>query len=310
MSLRVIKSGFLGLLQDYGRYGYQHIGLTHSGPMDECAHLWANRLLGNRYDAAQVEVSYGVFSAEFTKETVIALCGADLNATINNRPVLPWQTYNVNKGDIIDFVSPRTGLRCYLAVKGGFNITKSISSAATVVRENLGGLNGDGEKLRAENVIAYGKSIHQKVTRCVPDIYIPRYEQSITLRFVPNLSLTSAGIDAQEAFQHTSYEVTQNIDRMGYRLSGEPIKASLGGIISQGVSLGAIQLPKDGQPIVLMKDRQTMGGYPLLGCVSTLDLPLLSQSTPGVRVKFKAVDVDELEAELLQYQQFFNIISC
>lgn len=305
MALRISKSGFLSLLQDYGRYGYQHVGLTHSGPLDEHAFLWANRLLGNHYNAAQLEISYGVFSAEFTEQTVIALCGADLNATINGKAALPWQTYNIRKGDVIDFATPQTGLRCYLAIKGGFNIEKTLSSVSTVVREKLGGLNGDGVKLAAGDILSYERSLLQGTTH-VPEKFIPYYKQSITLRFVPNISKTSAGINAQKTFQNTRFEVTQNIDRMGYRLSGEPIVASLEGIVSQGISAGTIQLPKDGQPIVLMKDRQTMGGYPLLGCVSTLDLPLLAQSAPGVSVSFEAVSVDELEAELLLHKTFFN----
>jgi len=103
MSLHVIKSGFLTLLQDYGRYGYQDIGLTHSGPLDEHAYLWANRLLANHHNAAQLEISYGVFSAQFLEDTIIALCGADLNAAINDKAVLPWQTVNIQKGDVITF---------------------------------------------------------------------------------------------------------------------------------------------------------------------------------------------------------------
>ena len=305
MSLHIIQSGFLSLLQDYGRYGYHHSGLTHGGPLDEHAFLWANRLLANHYNASQIEISYGVFKAEFLEDSVIALCGADLNASINGKPIMPWQTYNINRGDIIEFGCPKQGLRAYLAIKGGFNVAKTLSSVATVLRENIGGLNGDGGKLTVGDCIAYEKQPHQ-TTICVPEIFIPAYLSSITLRFVPNVSLASAGCDVQRDFQRHTYEVTQNIDRMGYRLSGKEINAPLNGIVSQGVSMGSIQLPKDGQPIVLMKDRQTMGGYPLLGCVSTLDLPMLAQSAPGVKVNFKAVDVDDLEAELLQHKQFFN----
>lgn len=305
MSLRVIKSGFLTLLQDYGRYGYQHVGLTHSGPLDEHAYLWANRLLANHYNAPQLEISYGVFAAEFLENSVIALCGADLHASLNGESVTPWQTYNAKQGDIIEFANPQHGLRAYLAIKGGFKVSETLSSVATVVRENLGGIDGDGAKVTVGDLIAYEKYAHQTTSR-VPEKFIPSYSSFITLRFVPNVSMSSVGREAQAVFQNTTYEVTQAIDRMGYRLSGEAIQVPLEGIVSQGVSAGSIQLPKDGQPIVLMKDRQTMGGYPLLGCVSTLDLPLLAQSAPGVKVKFEAADVDTLEAELLLHKNFFN----
>lgn len=304
MSLKVIKSGFLTLIQDYGRYGYQHVGLTHGGPLDEHAYLWANRLLMNDYNAPQLEISYGFFRATFFEKSVIALCGADLNASLNNNKISPWQTYNVNRGDTIELVNPKHGLRTYLAIKGGFNIVNALSSAATVVREKLGGLNGDGVKINANDQITYEKFVHQTVSR-VPEKFIPNYSPSINLRYVPNVSVNSAGEKAQSTFQNTVYEVTQRIDRMGYRLSGHPIECPLDGIVSQGVSVGSIQLPKDGQPIVLMKDCQTMGGYPLLGCVSALDLSLLAQSAPGVKVSFEAVDVDALEAELLIHKKFF-----
>ena len=199
MSLRVIKSGFLTLLQDYGRYGYQHIGLTHSGPLDEHAYLWANRLLANHYNAPQLEISYGVFAAEFLEDSVIALCGADLNARLNGKGIAPWQSYNINRGDIIEFASPKSGLRAYLAIKDGFNVDQTLSSVATVVRENLGGLNGDGEKIIAGDQIAYQKKSHQTTSR-VPEEFIPLYSSPITLRFVPNVSVTSAGPDVQTVF--------------------------------------------------------------------------------------------------------------
>jgi len=305
MALQIIKSSFLSLLQDYGRYGYQHTGLTHSGPLDEHAFLWANRLLGNDYNAPQIEISYGVFAAEFTEETVIALCGADLNTSINNQNISPWQTYNVCKGDVINFVKPKFGLRCYLAIKGGFKIDKTLSSVATVMREKLGGLKGDGAKLAAGATLTYKKSPPQQITT-VAKKYIPHYKQEVTLRFVPNSTIASAGVDALQALQAQQFTVSQKIDRMAYRLSGSPIESGLTGIVSQGVSAGSIQLPKDGQPIVLMKDCQTMGGYPLLGCVSALDLALLAQAAPGVKVEFKKVDVDRLESEWLTHKKFFN----
>ena len=106
MSLHVLKTGFLSLIQDYGRYGYQHMGVTHSGPLDENAFLWANRLLGNHYNAPQIEVSYGAFSATFLEQTMIAVCGADLSATLNEQAISPWRTYAVNTGDTISFKAP------------------------------------------------------------------------------------------------------------------------------------------------------------------------------------------------------------
>lgn len=306
MSLEVVKAGFMALVQDYGRYGYQSIGVTNGGPMDEKAFLWANYLLDNEYGAPQLEISFGGFSATFTQDTMIAVCGADLGATLNSEPLTPWRTYAVSAGDTISFATPNAGLRAYLAVKGGFKVKQQLSSCSTVLREKLGGINKDGQKLVDGDCLGYDSFDHS-VSKQVPEKFTPEYGQEVTLRFIPNTSLTSAGEDALHTFTSKPYEVTQNIDRMGYRLSGKAISTPLSGIISQGISMGAIQVPKDGQPIVLMRDRQTMGGYPLIGCVTYLDLSLLAQSMPGTQVSFTPIDINEAEAELLVHKNFFNI---
>lgn len=306
MSLTIKNPGFLTLLQDYGRYGYQHIGVTTGGPLDEHAYLWANYLLGNHYNDAQLEISFGGFSATFTKSTMIAVCGADLSATINDEDIAPWQSFAVDAGDVISFKTPASGLRCYLAIKGGFQADKQLSSCSTVVREKIGGLKRDGDKVQQGDSIDYNES-PKTVLNKVPSQFIPSYGNHVNLRFIPNHSVTSAGTEAYRLLTHKVYEVSQSIDRMGYRLSGDQIKTELGGIISQGISIGSIQIPKDGQPIVLMRDRQTMGGYPLVGCVTYLDTCLLAQSQPGTKVSFTPVDINEAEAELMRHKNFFNI---
>ncbi len=306
MSLKVLASGLLTLVHDYGRYGYQSIGVTNGGPLDEHAFSWANRLLDNHYNAAQLEISFGGFGAEFTEDTMIALCGADLGATVNGQPIKPWYSYAVCKGDKIQFASPVSGLRSYLAVKGGFTVAAQLSSCSTVVREKLGGLHKKGEKLSEGDELRYSQSPSEQCKR-VPARYIPEYKQEITLRFIPNFSAVSVGKTGYDLFVKEPYEVSHNIDRMGYRLSGQPIETESTGIISQGISMGSIQVPKDGQPIVLMRDRQTMGGYPLLGCVAYLDLPLLAQSVPGTKISFVPVDVADAEKELLENKTFFSV---
>ena len=306
MSLHVLKAGFLSLIQDYGRYGYQHMGVTHSGPLDENAFLWANRLLGNHYNAPQIEVSYGAFSATFLEQTMIAICGADLSATLNEQAISPWRTYAVNTGDTISFKAPVTGLRSYLAVKDGFAVDPQLSSCATVVREKLGGIHQNGAKLTEGDTIPYVPQPHTLIKR-IPSQFTSTYPKKITLRFMPNISQTSAGERALKTFMQHTYKVTPNIDRMGYRLSGKVIHTESSGIISQGISLGAIQVPKDGQPIVLMRDRQTMGGYPLLGCVCGLDMNKLAQSLPGTELSFVPISVEEAEAEWIVHKNFFGV---
>lgn len=306
MSLEIVNSSFLALVQDFGRFGLQKYGITNGGPVDEHAYLWANYLLRNNFNAPQIEVSMGAFSARFTKKTMIAVCGADLSITLNDKPLRLWASQVVYPGDVIKFVSPIAGLRSYLAIAGGFQVAQHLTSCATVLREGLGGLSKNGEKLLTGDKVLYKES-KEELGHAVPAQYIPRYEKKITLRFIPNLSVNGCDTHSIKQFTEQSFKVTPKMDRMGYKLSGNPIKTSNAGIISQGISLGTIQLPKDGQPIVLMRDRQTMGGYPQIGCVAYLDIPFLAQSMPGTEINFVAVDVKKLEVELTVYKRFFHL---
>lgn len=306
MSLEIINSSFLALVQDFGRFGLQKYGITNGGPVDEHAYLWANYLLRNNFNAPQIEVSMGAFSARFTKKTMIAVCGADLSIMLNEKPLRLWASHVVYPGDEIKFVSPIAGLRSYLAIAGGFQVAQHLTSCATVLREGLGGLSKNGEKLLTGDKVLYEES-KEVLGHAVPAQYVPRYDNKITLRFIPNLSVNGCDTQSIKQFTEQSFKVTPKMDRMGYKLSGNPIQTSHTGIISQGISLGTIQLPKDGQPIVLMRDRQTMGGYPQIGCVAYLDIPLLAQSMPGTEINFITEDVKKLEVELTAYKRFFHL---
>lgn len=309
-SLQILKPGVISLLQDYGRYGMQHYGITNSGPMDEHAYLWANRLLGNHFNASQIEICMGGFEARFSQATRIAICGAHLHPTLNRKPIKTWHSYAVKEGDVIRFGGSNQGLYAYLAIAGGFDVTPQLSSCSTVMREHLGGVNQNGEKLAAGDSLEYTHYIDRHIkgtgsfSTFMPEEYIPSYPDKVSLRFIPNYSENGCDEATVKKFTQQTYRVSNEISRMGYRLKGEALPNDGRNIISQGISTGFIQLPKDGQPIVLMKDRQTIGGYPLLGCVGHLDVAKLSQSKPGVEVEFVAVEIADLEAELGEYFGF------
>ncbi|WP_404364436.1 biotin-dependent carboxyltransferase family protein [Marinobacter sp.] len=296
MSFEVIAAGMLALLQDSGRHGYQHIGVTTGGPMDEHAFFWANRLLGNPANAAQIEINIGKLGLLAHDDTCIALTGADFGARINGRDAPPWHTYRVRRGDRIEFGMPVTGLRAYLAVAGGFKPATRLGSCATVLREGLGGLDGRGRKLAKGDRIRFDSGGHQPEAR-VPAGEIPDYRRDLHVGVLPGYQYLSFPLGERMKFFSGTYEVSQRIDRMGYRLTGEPIHSDLDGIISEGIAYGAIQVPSDGQPIVLMKDRQTIGGYPKIGCLSGLDSGQLAQRGPGAAVRFYLSDVAEAEAQ-------------
>ncbi|HEY5718392.1 MAG TPA: biotin-dependent carboxyltransferase family protein [Motiliproteus sp.] len=305
MSFEVIKPGLLTLLQDGGRYGYQHLGLTTGGPMDEHAFAWANHLLGNNMNAAQLEITFGMLSLRATAETTIALTGADLEARLNGRAIQPWNTYRLQPGDLLEFNTPQTGLRAYLAVADGFSAPTTLGSCATVAREGLGGVRGGGAKLAQGDQLPFTPCTSQLEAR-VPAWAIPDYSRDLEVGVMLGYQHRSFPRAELNKLFSSPYQVSQHIDRMGYRLSGAAVHSELNGLVSEGIAFGAIQIPADGQPIVLMKDRQTIGGYPKVGSLSALGAGQLSQRGPGSSIRFYPMDVAEAEAERMIFNHAFS----
>ncbi|GAL20922.1 allophanate hydrolase 2 subunit 2 [Vibrio maritimus] len=305
MSIKVISGGPLSLVQDLGRFGHQSIGVTTGGPMDEHAFLWANRLLGNTEDAAQIEVTLGHFSCEFEVNATVAITGADLGVCINDIPIETWRTHNVNAGDRLRFTAAKKGLRAYIAVVGGFRTTKMLDSCATVMRDQLGGLCGKGKKLDVGDRINCLNSEPRLVTR-VPAPFIPDYKEAVVLEVIPSYQYQEFSRKQRQRFFDSTYTITPQMDRMGCRLSGNSVEFDKSSLISEGIALGAIQIPADGQPIVLLKDRQTIGGYPKIGCLTNKSLNLLAQCTPGTQVQFVEKDIFQAESERVIEQRFFH----
>ncbi|MBR9828613.1 MAG: biotin-dependent carboxyltransferase [Oceanospirillales bacterium] len=304
--LRVLNPGILALVQDLGRFGYQQLGLSTGGAADEHAYLWANRLLGNVPGAAAVEVCYGGLKLEAEVATRVAVTGADLQLTLNGQPVSPWQTLNLVPGDQLAFGYPKTGVRAYLAVQGGLQIKPVYGSVATVMREQIGGLDGCGGKLKVGDLLpCFGAdpARHFRVTTG----YIPDYTQPLTLRVIEGHQCALFPAEVLARFYSEAYEISPQSDRMGVRLSGPELHPLADGIISEGISFGAIQVPKDGQPIILLKDRQTIGGYPKLGTVFALDAFMLAQRQPHTDIRFAPMPLHEAQLELQRFYRFFGV---
>ncbi|ANG63749.1 allophanate hydrolase [Marinobacterium aestuarii] len=306
MAFEVIKPGFLTLLQDYGRYGMQHLGMASGGPLDEHAFLWANRLLENHYNCAALEITLGPVRLRALQPTQIAITGADFAARINQQPIEPWGSYWLEAGDELSFAAARSGMRAYLAVGGGFEAQLQHGSCATVMREGCGGLQGDGRRLEAGDRLEY-RSAPRKRPRQVPPRYVPDYSAPLCLRLLPCYQYDQFDAAQVRRFFSSDYQVSPHSDRMGYRLSGPAIHSRLDGIISEGIAYGAVQVPGDGQPIVLLRDRQTIGGYPKIGSVATLDAAQLAQRGPGAVIRFTPGDAWEVETERLAFNRFFCI---
>ena len=331
-SLKVIQPGIFSLLQDSGRFGHHSIGLTTGGPLDRQSFRWANQLCGNtnygnnghgnnakasdsdsdsdsdKKNTTVIEVTIGGLVLEANSNTSIALTGADIPLSINKKPVALWQTHRIKKGDRIDLGFAQSGCRGYLAVAGGFQGQPIFNSQSTVPRESLGGLNQDGKPLQAGDHLPYSE-IEPPTLQRLEESQRPSLSRTNTahLRVVLGYQQDAFSALQKQVFFASEYLVTENADRMGCRLNGPAIKPSLEGILSEGICLGAIQIPADGQPIILLADRQTIGGYPKIGSVLSLDLGKLAQLTPGGKVSFEPIGIEQAHnLLLLDEQQFQN----
>lgn len=290
MGLLVEKPGMLSLIQDVGRFGAFNIGLTNGGPVDLLAYQWANRLCGNTLNETAIEISLGGLTLTAQVDTTLAVAGANMPVTINGEEKALWRSYRVKAGDNIAIGIATQGVRCYLAVSGGFRVKPSFGSAATVCREGVGGLHGG--KLLAGDVLPCIGSI-SKQNLLLLDNLIPNYQQEVVLHTIPSYQQQHFSSHQQRLFFSNEYTVSKSFDRMGYRLEGQPVSCDIEGILSEGICHGAVQIPKDGQPIVLLNDRQTIGGYPKIGAVSSIDTAKLGQLNQGGKVRFEPISMEQ-----------------
>ena len=286
-TIKILDAGLLTTVQDLGRYGFQRYGVSASGVMDEYSAKIANKLVGNKVGEAVLETTLKGVQIEFLQNTVVAITGGNCDVTLNGTKIELWQSYLVNRGDILKMGICRSGLRNYLAFAGGIDVPIIMNSKSTNLKAKVGGFNG--RKLMTGDILSVGVgSLETPLT--LNKHYIPTYSKDIKVGVILGQQddhFTEAGI---KTFLNETYTVTQESDRMGIRLSsvsGATIEHKNGAdIISDGITFGAIQVPGSGQPIVMMADRQTTGGYTKIGNVISSDLAKLAQATPGTKVKF------------------------
>ena len=286
-TIKILDAGLLTTVQDLGRYGFQRYGVSASGVMDEYSAKIANKLVGNKVGEAVLETTLKGVQIEFLQNTAVAITGGNCDVTLNGTKIELWQSYLVNRGDILKMGICRSGLRNYLAFAGGIDVPIIMNSKSTNLKAKVGGFNG--RKLMTGDVLSVGVgSLEAPLT--LNKHYIPTYSKDIKVGVILGQQddhFTEAGI---KTFLNETYTVTQESDRMGIRLSsvsGATIEHKNGAdIISDGITFGAIQVPGSGQPIVMMADRQTTGGYTKIGNIISSDLAKLAQATPGTKVKF------------------------
>lgn len=305
-SFSVIAPGILSLLQDQGRFGQSALGLTSGGSMDTTSAAWANYLLGNPANATLIECSVGGLQLQANGNSYIVVTGAELALSINDSPLELWTVHQVKSGDIIKLGMVTKGLRVYVAVAGGFSIKPQFNSSSTVLREGIGGLNGN--KLQANDTLP-APTVSNLPRLSLPLTLRPQINSVLTLRLIEGYQASSfTSVERQRFYSH-SYTVNPQADRMGYKLSGAAIACQQSQLLSEGICYGAVQIPPDGQPIVLLNDRQTLGGYPKIGSVLSLDCALLAQATAGTKVYFTPISAEHAQHALILANVRFSALT-
>jgi biotin-dependent carboxylase-like uncharacterized protein len=305
--IEIIHPGPLATVQDLGRSGALIYGVPRGGAMDIFALQAANLLVGNPPDAAAIELTAGG-ELRFLAPSAFALAGADLAATLDGRPAPSWATAYAPAGARLRLAGRRGGwgARAYLALAGGIDVPLVLGARGTSLSGGFGGLGGralaKGDQLRA---LPAGPTSPELLARRWPAAQRPAYGPQPSLRLIagPHVGLLAAG--ALELLLAGDYQVSPTANRQGYRLEGPRLgHAGPTSIASLGVVPGVIQVPPDGQPILLMADAQTTGGYPIVGCVISADLPLAAQLLPGDRLRFALSDADAAQSARAQIQQW------
>ncbi len=293
MGVIVEKPGILTTVQDEGRFGYQQFGVSPAGPMDTKSFYLANILVGNKRNEGVLEMTFSGPTLKFERDNIIAVTGAYMSPCINQEPVPMYRAVIVRKGDILSFgMTDGNGSRGYLAFAGGLDVPLVMGSKSTLMRNQLGGIKG--RKLEKGDSIGFVNprtELPNMELRHLLQEEFPKKE--LTLRVVTGPQDTDFTEEELRRFFWYGAEITNEFDRMGCRLKREePLKhKGDGNIITDGIAFGSIQVPSNGQPIIMLADRQSTGGYSKIGTVISVDLPKLAQSVPGYRVRFVKISI-------------------
>jgi antagonist of KipI len=307
--MKILKPGMYTTIQDVGRYNYQKSGMSVAGAMDQFSLKVANILVGNSDSEACLEATLFGPHIEFSGDALIAVTGANISPMINNNAVEMWSGIKVTTGDVLSFGTSKSGCRGYIAIANGMDVPDVMGSKSTYVKGKVGGFHGRILKSGDEIKI---KSSGENKNTCVvklPTEFIPLYNKDNTVRVVLGPQddyFTENGINT---FLSSPYEVTNEFDRMGYRLAGSKITHKTGAdIISDGITMGSVQIPGHGAPIIMMADRQTTGGYTKIATVITSDINIVGQLKPGDSVSFKSIDIVEAHKVYKEYMKNFDVI--
>ena len=322
MRMEVIRPGLLSTVQDEGRYGYRRHGVHPGGVMDTFAARAANMLVNNSRNAAVLEMTMTGPELRFHENSLIALCGADLSATVDDHPVPLWRPVGLLAGSVLKFGRCRSGLRAYLSIAGGIAVNEVMGSRSTDLKTGIGGL--EGRALRTGDILSAGEAsweaqamlhplleqVKLEKTRMKAPIWHlssrewPLYQLEPVIRVMPGADISKFTKGSLERWYSERYVIAPQSDRMGYRLEGSRLELERPmSRLSEAVTYGTVQVPADGQPIILMADHQTIGGYPVIAQVASVDLPVLAQARPGTRVAFQPITHEEAQRLFLEQER-------
>ncbi|MGC4378510.1 biotin-dependent carboxyltransferase family protein [Fictibacillus sp. Mic-4] len=321
MSIEILQSGLSTTIQDSGRTGYQKHGVVVGGAMDPFALRMGNLLVGNEEGAAVIEATLIGPKLLFHEDHLIAISGGDLSPKINGKPVLSWRPVWVKAGSVLAFGHAKKGCRAYVAIAGGIDVPIVMGSRSTYVRAKLGGL--EGRALKTGDRLPIGKtsvdcfSLDKKgdapfstANWSIGENAIPSYDNR-SVRTIGGPEFKDFTEESRTRFFEDEFQIAPQSDRMGYRLSGPDLQLKKPKEqVSEAVSAGTIQVPPGGSPIILLADRQTTGGYPKIGYVATIDLPILAQKKPGDTLRFQNTTVKEAHYALLLRERAINQLKC
>jgi antagonist of KipI len=312
VSIKIIKAGIADSFQDLGRYGFQHLGINPNGAMDIIAAQVANMLVGNDVDDAVIELHFPASIFLFQQQALIALSGADFTAMINDEYVPINTPIVVEKNCVLQFKKLNDGARCYLAIKGGWQIEKQLNSYSTNTKANFGGHFGrflqKDDNIRFNDNNNYARVINKHDSICLhwkADVKELYHQNAV--RVIKGIEFEELTSQAKNIFTHNQFKISPRSDRMGYRLRGEKLslKKSIS-LISSAVTKGTIQLLPDEQMILLMADHQTTGGYPRIAHVIAVDISSLAQKQINQVVSFTFIEEQEAEDIFIKQQQYLH----
>lgn len=308
----VIKPGLATSVQDLGRTGFQQYGVVVSGAMDAFALQVANVLVGNERTNAGLEIVIMGPKIKILRDVIFAIGGADLSAKLDNQPIRPWRSYKARTGQVLSFGQPVKGSYAYLAVAGGIDVPSVMESKSTFVKARLGGFHG--RYLQKGDILSHHNSygINARPGRQLKYKDIPDYDYERPIRVIegPDQQLFSS--TTYDTFFASTYKMSSQSDRMGYRLEGEPIShidEDSADIISDAILPGTIQVPANGQPIILLADRQTTGGYARIATVISVDLPQVIQRMSGTKFTFELVSLAEAQRLYKSQESFLRYLA-